>query len=173
MNFLRFALLIFLVLGLGACNSVTSSRIKPTEIPPFIASAATPTNATTLKNAPTAVPTAIATNTPTSVPTATPTPPNTPTQTPTATPTKPLFTPTPTLVPIPKGKGALIVFNYYGTELNYDIESKLYKIKGNSSQMIFVSPGNHTYSATIPGFAGRSGIVEIRENYYRVQEWGR
>ena len=169
MNFLRIVLLILGVLTLAECNSIKSSRIKPTEIPPFNSSVATPTNSANLINAPTVIPTAIATNTPTPVPTAT----ATPTNTPTPSPTKLLFTPTPTLIPIPKGMGALIIFNYYGTELNYDVESKLYKIKPNSTQMIFATPGNHTYSATIPGFAGRTGIVEIRENFYRVQEWGR
>jgi hypothetical protein len=172
MNILRFLLLIVLVLGLGACNSVTSSRIKPTDIPPFVASAATPINTATLINAPAPTPTATATNTPTLVPTPTATSTNTPTQTPTAIPTVQLFTPTPTLPPIPTGMGALILFNNFNQQLNFDIAAKLYKIAPNSSVVIIVAPGNHTYSATIPGFAGHTGTVEIRENYYRVQQWG-
>jgi hypothetical protein len=168
MNFFRFGLLFFLTLGLAACNSISSSRIKPTEIPPFVTSTVIPTNAPTL------TPTATTTNTPTLVPTATPMSllTNTPTQTSTPGPTKALITPTPTLAPIPAGMGALIIVNNFGNELNYDIASKLYKIKPNSSQLIFATPGNHTYSATIPGYAGHSGTVELRENYYRVQEWG-
>jgi hypothetical protein len=149
----------FLVFGLVACNSISSSRLKPTEIP-RLAPIDTPAS----------IPTA--TNTPIPLPTATAASPNTPVLIPIAVPTQPAFTPTPTLPAVPPGMGALILFNHYNTQLNFDIASKLYKIESNNSLVIFLAPGKHTYSATIPGFTGKTGVVEIQESFYRVQEWG-
>lgn len=172
MNLLRHIGWIFLILGIVGCNSISTSRIRPTPVLSIVASIPTPTDSFT--SVATAVPTA--TNTPTVMPsptaTATNMPTNTPTPTATATPTKSLFTPTPTLPPIPKGMGALIIENRYGLELGFDIASKLYKIPANSSLVISLSPGNHTYSGTLAGYAGRSGNVDIQENFYRVQIWG-
>jgi hypothetical protein len=68
--------------------------------------------------------------------------------------------------------GALIVVNNYGQEFGFDISSKLYKVPANSSLVILLSPGSHTYSGTLAGYAGRSGNVDIQENFYRVQTWG-
>jgi len=68
--------------------------------------------------------------------------------------------------------GALMVVNHYAAELDYDIENKLYRIAPNSSLVIVVSPGNHSYSATIPGYTGKTGSVEILADYYRIQDWG-
>jgi hypothetical protein len=152
---------VLLLFTLAACNSVSASRIKPTEIPRV-----TPTDT------PSPTPTATVTHTATPLPTATATATTAPTALPTATPTQPARTTTPTLVPIPKGMGALILRNQYPAQLSFDIASKLHRIEPQSTLVIFLAPGKHTYSANIVGFLGKTDVVEIQENFYRIQDWG-
>jgi hypothetical protein len=76
------------------------------------------------------------------------------------------------LPPIPPGKGALIVANHYGQDLDLDIGSQVYKIPGSSRMVIFLLPGHYTFSASVAGHAGRSGATQILENYYVPQDYG-
>jgi hypothetical protein len=68
--------------------------------------------------------------------------------------------------------GALIIVNHYSQELDLDLGGKLYKIPGSNRMVIFLSPGRYNFSATIPGFAGKTGTTEVVESYYRTQEYG-
>ncbi|MBI5033072.1 MAG: hypothetical protein HZB51_21330 [Chloroflexi bacterium] len=119
-----------------------------------------------------------ATSTATLAPTATPT--QTPNPTATWTPTR-LPSPTPTLPPflltndtpgLPKGMGGLIVVNHTGTELNYDLAGKVYKVPANGRMIIFLAPGKYTFSVSATNFAGKSGATEVTDGYYRQQDWG-
>ena len=40
-----------------------------------------------------------------------------------------------------------------------DLGGKLYKIPGSNRMVIFLSPGRYNFSATIPGFAGKTGTT--------------
>lgn len=68
--------------------------------------------------------------------------------------------------------GGLIVVNWYGRELNYDIAGKLYKIPPSGGQVIIhLPPGKHNYSADIPGLGRAGGTVEISLGRYVMQPW--
>lgn len=157
---IAFIILIFLALPLAACASATPLPPLPTRVftPTF-----TPTN-TPLP----VTPTATTTVTPTSTPLPSPTTSLTPTVT--AIPARP--TATPEFPPIPRGMGGLIVVNNMGQELAYDIGNTLYRIPPNSKAIIFLPPGKHNFSATVPGYNGRTGTAEIQEGAYRRQVWG-
>jgi hypothetical protein len=146
--------------------------VKPTATPPTLAIAVLPSATWTA----TAVP--ISTSTPVP-PTATvsPTLAPTPTATATATP-KPTAAPAPTvssetqdLPPIPAGMGGLVVKNFFSQELGLEIGGKFHKIPGFGQIVIFLPPGRYTFSATIPGYAGGSGVTEILEHYYVPQDF--
>ncbi len=83
-------------------------------------------------------------------------------------------TPTPT---IPPGMGGLIVVNFMGDEMNYTIGGKLYKIPGNSQQIIYLPPGKYTFSLdTATGIkplcnTAQGCTVEIQEGKYYTQPW--
>jgi hypothetical protein len=80
--------------------------------------------------------------------------------------------PTPTPMPaIPDGMGGLIVSNYYGKEINYEIGGKLHKIPANGSVTIYLAPGKHNYSADIPGLGRAGGTIEIELGVYLTQSW--
>lgn len=107
------------------------------------------------------------------MPTASPTATATATPVPTITPTPPAFLLTQDLPSIPFGKGALIVANHYGQdELALDIGGTVYKIPASGRMVIFLSPGHYTFSASVGGHAGRSGAIQILENYYVPQDYG-
>ena len=73
---------------------------------------------------------------------------------------------------IPAGNGGLMVVNYYSREMNYEIGGKLYKIPASGGkQVIFLPPGNKTYSADSPGIGRASGSIEIREGVCTTQPW--
>lgn len=144
-----FIVLIFLTLPLGACASATPLPPLPTRV-----------------------------FTPTFTPTHTPLP-ATPTSTPLPSPTIPAATPiqapptaTPEFPPIPRGMGGLIIVNNLGQELAYDIASKLYKVPPKGKVIIFLPPGRHNFSATVPGYNGKTGTAEIKEGFYHQQQWG-
>ncbi len=94
-----------------------------------------------------------------------------------ASPTKPPATTAPTAAPvtqcgtIPAGMGGLLVVNYYGKEMNYEIGGKLYKIPGNSREVIILTPGNQNYSADIPGVGRAGATLAIEANKCLVQSW--
>jgi hypothetical protein len=50
---------------------------------------------------------------------------------------------------MPAGKGGIIVKSFYGDEINFDINSKLYKIPGNGEVFIILDPGTYNWSANI------------------------
>lgn len=151
-----FIFLILLTLPLGGCASATP-------LPPL------PTRVFTPTFTPTSLP-------PPATPIATTIP---PTSTPLPSPTMPAVTPTPApptatpeFPPIPRGMGGLIVVNNLGQELAYDIGNNLYRIPPKSKLVIFLSPGRHNFSATVPGYNGKTGTAEIREGFYHQQLWG-
>jgi hypothetical protein len=62
--------------------------------------------------------------------------------------------------------GGLIVYNYYGGEINFDIGGKLYKIVSNGKEFIHLPPGKYNYSANIVNFGKTTGTVEIQVDVY-------
>ncbi len=81
-------------------------------------------------------------------------------------------TPGPTPMPtIPTGMGGLVVFNYYGQEMNIDVAGKLYKVPGNGSLVIHLPPGKHNWSADIPGLGRAGATVEIEVGRYTSQSF--
>lgn len=150
-----FIVLIFFTLPLGACASATP-------LPPLPTRVFTPTFT---PSPPPATPTAMATIAPTSTPLPSP-------AIPAAMPTQAPPTATPEFPPLPRGMGGLIVANNLGQELAYDIGNTLYRIPPKSKLVIFLSPGRHNFSATVPGYNGKTGTVEIREGFYHQQLWG-
>lgn len=149
-----FILLLFLTVLLGACASATP-------LPPLPTRVFTPTF-TPMSPPPPATPTTMATVTPTS----------TPLPLPSSTPTHAPPTATPEYPPIPRGMGGLIIVNNLGQELAYDIGNNLYRIPPKSKLVIFLSPGRHNFSATVPGYNGKTGTAEIKEGFYHQQLWG-
>jgi len=145
-----FALCVFLLLLLTACGNFASPTPKPTASSPPITPTVTPVT-----------------------PTATPIPPtSTPTMLPPMPTKPPQPTPTPEFPPIPRGMGALILFNKYAQELGFDIGGKFYRVAPNDKLVIFLPPGRYNFSATIPGYAGANGTIEIEEGFYIGQNWG-
>jgi len=110
--------------------------------------------------------------TPTIPPTVTVVPPTaTPTSTPRPTAT-PLPSPTSQFPPIPEGMGGLIVINWYGREINYEIGGKLYKIPPSGGRVIIhLAPGKQNYSADIAGYGRAGGTLEIVAGRYITQQW--
>lgn len=162
---------------LSACLSVPPLLPVATATPyPTYTPFPTQTPLPTYTPIPTATPVP-PTATPTPIPpTATPVPPTATRVPPTATAIPPTWTPRPSptslFPPIPAGMGGLIVINYYGRELNYDIGGKLYKVPGSGGRVfIYLPPGKHNYSADIPGLGRAGGTVEIKLNEYQIQPW--
>lgn len=101
--------------------------------------------------------------------------------TPTVPPTvtripSPTFVPRPSptseFPPIPAGMGGLIVINWYGREINYDIGGKLYKIPPSGGRVIIhLAPGKQNYSADIAGYGRAGGTLEIVLGRYITQQW--
>ncbi len=97
------------------------------------------------------------------------------TATPAATATR--IPPTPTAAPvsrcgaIPAGQGGLLVTNFYGQDMNYEIGGKRYTVPGNGQQAIFLPPGKQNYSADIPGVGRAGGTLEIQEGVCLSQPW--
>jgi hypothetical protein len=118
-------------------------------------------------------------------PTATPVPPTATAVPPTATRVPPTATPVPptaTLIPrpsptsefppIPAGMGGLIVTNWYGREINYEIGGKLHKIPPSGGRVIIhLAPGKQNYSADIAGYGRAGGSLEIVLGRYITQQW--
>ncbi len=150
--------------------SCATSQSIPTPLPTLTEVVVLPSPTSTALPTPTFTPVPpTATSTPTTIPTST----ATATSVPTITPTLPAFLLTQDLPPIPAGKGALIVANHYGQdELDLDIGGTVYKIPGSGRMVIFLSPGHYTFSASVAGHAGKSGALEILENYYVPQDYG-
>ena len=170
MKFYRMVIGVALAIVLAACALAQSSPPPPTATNTVILPSATFT-ATPLPTATVTPVPPTATVPPTS--TATPTAMATATLPPTITPTPAAFLLTLDFPPIPKGMGALIVVNHYQQdELDLDIGGKVYKVPGSGRMVIFLSPGRHTFSASVAGHAGRSGATEIVENYYIPQDYG-
>ena len=150
--------------------SCATTQAIPTPLPTLTEVVVLPSATSTASPTPTFTPLP---PTETATPTATPTAKATATPVPTITPTPPAFLLTQDLPPIPVGKGALIVANHYGQdELNLDIGGTVYKIPGSGRMVIFLSPGQYTFSASVGGHAGRSGAFQILENYYVPQDYG-
>jgi hypothetical protein len=164
-----------MVVGVALAVLLSScGPVKPTTTPPTVTSAVLPSATLTAVAHATATFTSIP-PTATTLPTTTATLAATATATlqPTMTPTSPAFLLTQNFPPIPKGMGALIVLNHYQQdELDLDIGGVVYKIPGAGRMVIFLSPGRHTFSASVAGHAGRSGATEIVENYYVPQDYG-
>ena len=158
-----------------ALPTATYTVVPPTAT---ITATAVPTATSTMTPTFTATATATATATSTSTPTLTPSLTPSPTATATAT-TKP--SPTPTLPPflltndtppLPAGKGGLIVNNHLGTELDYDLGDKVYKVPPYSRMIIFLAPGRYNFSASAASYQSKSGSTEVLDGYYRNQDWG-
>ena len=85
--------------------------------------------------------------------------------------------PTPTPMPtLPADMGGLVVVNWLGSELNYTIGGKLYKIPPNSQVIIVLPPGRQTYSLDAPGLKANCGTaegctVDIQAGSYLTQPW--
>ncbi|MBI5033414.1 MAG: hypothetical protein HZB51_23075 [Chloroflexi bacterium] len=77
-------------------------------------------------------------------------------------------TPMPT---IPAGMGGLMVTNFYGNEINYEIGGKLHKIPANGTQIILLAPGKYPFSADIPAKGRAGGTIEIQAGVYTTQAW--
>lgn len=164
---------------LCACTPApTVTPLAPTAAPTAVPPTATPLPTAT--NTATPVPTATFTATPlppTATLTATPVPP-----TATATPIPPTATTAPTntpppsptsqFPPIPEGMGGLIITNWYGREINYEIGGKLYKIPAGGGQVfVYLAPGKYNYSADIAGYGRAGGSLEVALGVYRTQFW--
>ena len=80
----------------------------------------------------------------------------------------PTATPMPT---IPPGMGGLMVTNFYGNDINYEIGGKLYKIPANGTQIILLAPGKYPYSADIAAKGRAGGTIEIQAGMYTTQAW--
>lgn len=171
-------LVLLIVLGiLSACLPSPVPLPAPTATPyptytPFPTQTPLPTY-TPLPTATPLPPTAAPTPIP---PTDTAVPPTATRVPPTATPLLPTRTPRPSptseFPEIPSGMGGLIVINYYGNELNYEIGGKLYKVPGSGGRVfIHLPPGKHNFSADIPGRGRAGGTIEILLGVYRSQSW--
>ncbi len=85
--------------------------------------------------------------------------------------------PTPTPLPtIPADMGGLIVYNWMGSEMNYTIGGKLYKVPGNGHTIILLAPGKYTYSFDAPGVKAICSTAEgctvtIQAGKYETQSW--
>ncbi len=60
-------------------------------------------------------------------------------------------TQTPAAVYVAKGKGGVLVHNYYGKELNFTTDGEQYKIPANSDLFISLDEDTYTYSANVFG----------------------
>ena len=83
----------------------------------------------------------------------------------------PTPTPMPTLAP---GTGGLLVVNFLGSELNYTIAGKLYKIPPNGQVLIVLGAGHYTFSLDAPGLkANCSGgcAIDFVAGQYITQPW--
>ncbi len=177
MTLVRMMVGMILALMLSSCAMGQPAASLPTPT----SAAALPSPTIRVAVVPTSTSTAVPpTATSTSVPTSTSTPTQTLLPTATSTPTT-IPSPTPTLAPflltadtpgLPAGQGGLIVVNHAGEELNYNIGGKLYKVPAYGRMVIFLDPGNYTFSASAINFAGKSGSTEVLEGYYRQQDWG-
>ncbi len=172
-TFLGVLLLLIALVSLSACLPVPVPLPAPTATPyPTYTPLPTQTPLPTYTPVPTATPVP-PTATPTPIPpTSTPVPPAPTRVPPTATSVPPTLALPPLFPPIPAGMGGLIVVNYYGNELNYDIGGKLYKVPGSGGRVIIhLPPGKHNYSADIPGRGRAGGTIEIMLGVYRTQSW--
>jgi hypothetical protein len=80
-------------------------------------------------------------------------------------------TATPDVPPLAPGMGGVIVTNFIGQEINYDLAGKLYKIPANGKEVIQLPPGKYSYGANIPGFGRSNGTIEIQAGVYLTQPW--
>lgn len=68
--------------------------------------------------------------------------------------------------------GGLIVTNWYGREINYEIGGKLHKIPPSGGRVIIhLAPGKQNYSADIAGYGRAGGTLEIVLGMYVAQQW--
>lgn len=167
MNTARWLVIFLLGFMLVACAQPPTPTPIPTATPVPPSPTPVPPTATPVP------PTATATRIPPSptpiviVVTATPLP--KPTPLPTAIP---LPSPTSEFPPIPAGMGGLIVTNWYGREINYEIGGKLHKIPPSGGRVIIhLAPGKHNYSADIAGYGRAGGTLEIVLGRYIAQQW--
>lgn len=166
MNAARWIAFFLLSLVLVACAPPPTPTPVPTATP--IPPSPTPLPPTATPVPPTATPVP---------PTATRVPP-TATSLPTATRIPPTLTvaprpsPTSEFPPIPPGMGGLIVVNWYGREINYEIGGKLHKIPPSGGRVIIhLAPGKQNYSANIAGYGSAGGTLEIISGQYFTQSW--
>ncbi|MBI5877057.1 MAG: hypothetical protein HZB53_05345 [Chloroflexi bacterium] len=172
---IRPTIILMLVLLLAACGPLapaptatpvppTATPVPPTAtpVPPTATSTNTPTATATNTPLPTATPTSTSTPTPLP-PTATPVPPTATRVPPTNTPRPPTATPTsppPVNTPvnpyyIPPGKSGLLVRNYTGRPLNFNVNDREFVVPASpgtgvpGEQFIILNPGKYTYSANI------------------------
>jgi len=137
---------------------------------PTATNTATPTSTATATN----IATATSTSIPTLMPSLTPSPTATAAATtkPSPTPTLPPFLLTNDTPPLPAGKGGLIINNHLGTDLDYDIGGKVYKVPAYSRMIIFLAPGHYNFSGSAIGYQSKSGATDVLDGYYRNQDWG-
>ena len=68
--------------------------------------------------------------------------------------------------------GGLVVINWYGQEMNFEIGVKPYKVPSSGGQVIiYLPPGKQNYSANILGLGQAGGTVDIIEGRYVSQPW--
>ncbi len=63
--------------------------------------------------------------------------------------------------PVPSGKSGYLVKNYYGQDINFNINNTLYTIPANGQKLIILDPGKYNWSANIPGKGSASDTVVL------------
>ncbi len=64
---------------------------------------------------------------------------------------------------IPAGQSGLNLIHYTNDEVNFTIAGTLHKVPANGNLVVYLPPGNHNYSANIPGKGSTSQTLEIKE----------
>jgi hypothetical protein len=85
------------------------------------------------------------------------------------TPAAPKPTTDPILSQIPKGKGGILVINYFGDKpVVFSIASTQRTVDPQTQMLILVDPGSYNYSVQVPGVRGGSWSAKIdvpKDNY--------
>jgi len=124
----------------------TPEPLTPTPGPPTPTSTPPRPTPTVVARAPTSIP---------PTPTATAVPP-------TRTPVRPASTPVPrTPTPPMASTGLLTVLNHCGAHFYFTIAGSMYEVPANGSVSIELSPGQHTFTVSMPSYSDINGTIYI------------